>query len=235
MTDTHSASMSDAGYCRRRARGMSPTLRHNEPVVAVPTRVAQVVTIVGPTASGKSALSLDVAEIIGGEVINADSMQVYRGMDVGTGKLSAAERRGIAHHLLDIWEIDAPANVAQYQRLARDRIADVLSRGAVPILVGGSGLYVRAVLDDLRFPGTDPELRARLLEELELLGPLALHERLREQDSDAAAAILPTNGRRIVRALEVVALTGAFAAALPEPRDVITSVTVGLDLPRDDL
>lgn len=198
-------------------------------------RAAEVVTIVGPTASGKSALSLDVAQHLGGEIINADSMQVYRGMDIGTGKLALTERRGIPHHMLDVWDINEPANVADYQRTARECIAQIRSRGAVPILVGGSGLYVRAVLDDLQFPGTDAELRAGLLAELESLGAQALHERLRHVDPNAASAILPSNGRRIVRALEVIALTGTFTATLPQPRDAIASVTIGLEPDRAEL
>src|SRR5690606_23774014 len=118
--------------------------------------------VVGPTAAGKSALSLALARELGGEVVNADSMQLYRGMDIGTAKLRPAERGGVPHHLLDIWEVTHPASVAEYQRLARRAVDDILARGRVPLLVGGSGLYVRAVLDDLEFPGTDPRLRAEL-------------------------------------------------------------------------
>src|SRR5690606_26053096 len=125
-----------------------------------------VVAIVGPTAAGKSALSLALARELGAEVVNADSMQLYRGLDIGTAKLTPAERADVPHHVLDIWEVTEPASVAEYQRLARAAVADIQSRGRVPLLVGGSGLYVRAVLERFEFPGTDPQLRARLEEEL---------------------------------------------------------------------
>ena len=191
----------------------------------------RVVAIVGPTAAGKSALSIALAHELGGEVVNADSMQLYRGMDIGTAKLTPAEREGVPHHLLDIWEVTEPASVAEYQRLARAAIDDILARGRVPLLVGGSGLYVRAVLDEFEFPGTDPQLRARLEAELAAVGPARLHERLRAVDPAAAARILPSNGRRIVRALEVIELTGRpFAAALPKPRPVYDAVQIGVDL-----
>jgi tRNA dimethylallyltransferase len=198
---------------------------------------APVVAVVGPTAAGKSDLSLALAAALGEaacEVVNADSMQLYRGMDIGTAKLPPDQRAGIRHHVLDIWEVTEPASVAAYQRLARDAVDDILARGRVPLVVGGSGLYVRAVLDDLEFPGTDPRLRAQLEEELARLGAESLHERLRELDPAAAGAILPSNGRRIVRALEVIALTGRpFPATLPEPRPVYPSVWLAVD--RDDL
>lgn len=188
--------------------------------------------VVGPTAAGKSALSLALARELGGEVVNADSMQLYRGMDIGTAKLRPAERGGVPHHLLDIWEVTHPASVAEYQRLARRAVDDILARGRVPLLVGGSGLYVRAVLDDLEFPGTDPRLRAELEAELARVGPGPLYERLRAADPAAAAAILPSNGRRIVRALEVIALTGRpFTARLPGPRPAYRSVQVAVDHP----
>ncbi|MEU8663993.1 tRNA (adenosine(37)-N6)-dimethylallyltransferase, partial [Actinoplanes philippinensis] len=142
----------------------------------VPFRTGQrVVTVVGPTAAGKSALSIALAHELGGEVVNADSMQLYRGMDIGTAKLTPAEREGVPHHLLDIWDVTEPAAVAEYQRLARAAIDDILARGRVPLLVGGSGLYVRAVLEDFEFPGTDPAVRARLEEELAAAGAGALH------------------------------------------------------------
>jgi tRNA dimethylallyltransferase len=190
-----------------------------------------VVAVVGPTAAGKSALSLALARALGGEVVNADSMQLYRGMDIGTAKLSPAERTGVPHHLLDIWPVTEPASVAEYQRLARAAVDDILARGRLPLVVGGSGLYVRAVLEDFDFPGTDAGLRARLEAELAAVGPVPLHDRLRAADPAAAARILPSNGRRIVRALEVIELTGApFPAALPEPRPVYRAVTVGVDL-----
>src|SRR6266516_4484529 len=166
-------------------------------------RPGPVLAVVGPTATGKSALGLELAERLGGEVVNADSMQLYRGMDVGTAKLSQSERRGIPHHLLDIWDVSETASVAVYQRLARAAVDDVLARGRPPVLVGGSGLYLRAVLDDLDFPGTDPDLRVLVVHELASAGAPALHARLSTVDPLAARQILPGNGRRIVRALEV--------------------------------
>ncbi|ADD43812.1 tRNA (adenosine(37)-N6)-dimethylallyltransferase MiaA [Stackebrandtia nassauensis] len=189
-----------------------------------------VVIVCGPTATGKSALSLAVARERDGEIVNADSMQLYRGMDIGTAKLTVAEREGVPHHLLDIWDVRRTASVAEYQALARATVDDILARGRVPVLVGGSGLYIQAVVDAMEFPGTDPVVRARLETELAEVGPRALHDRLASADPDAAAAILPSNGRRIVRALEVVELTGSFTATLPrERRPVYRSVHVGVD------
>ncbi len=197
---------------------------------------ASVVAVVGPTAAGKSDLGVVLARQLGGEIINADSMQLYRGMDIGTAKLTVTERRGVPHHLLDIWEVTEPANVADYQRLARKIVDDLLATGVRPIVVGGSGLYVRALLDDLEFPGTSSPLRASLEAELAAVGPPALHERLSTLDPDAASKILPSNGRRIVRALEVIELTGRpFAAQLPAPRSVYRAVQIGLDVPRPQL
>jgi tRNA dimethylallyltransferase len=191
----------------------------------------RVVAVVGPTAAGKSALALALAERLDGEVVNADSMQLYRGLDIGTAKLTVAERRGVPHHVLDIWDVTEPASVAVYQRLARAAIDDILARGRTPLLVGGSGLYVRAVLEDFDFPGTDPALRATLEDELAEVGPGPLHERLASADPEAAARILPSNGRRIVRALEVIALTGdTFTARLPDPTPVYDAVQLGVDL-----
>ncbi|MEU8191966.1 tRNA (adenosine(37)-N6)-dimethylallyltransferase MiaA, partial [Micromonospora carbonacea] len=198
---------------------------------AGPAGRGTVVAVVGPTAAGKSALSIALAHALGGEVVNADSMQLYRGMDVGTAKLTPVERDGVPHHLLDIWPVTEPASVAEYQRLARAAVDDILARGRVPLLVGGSGLYVRAVLERFEFPGTDPQLRARLEAELAAVGPAPLHARLRAADPAAAEGILPGNGRRIVRALEVIELTGApFTAALPEPTPYYPSVQLGVDL-----
>jgi tRNA dimethylallyltransferase len=195
-----------------------------------------VIAVVGPTAVGKSDLAVELARRLDGEVVNADSMQLYRGMDIGTAKLTPAERRGVPHHLLDVWEVIQPANVADYQRLARSTIERVWAHGRVPVLVGGSGLYVRAVLDDLEFPGTDEAVRDRLEAELAVAGSEALHARLRERDPVAAAAILPSNGRRVVRALEVIELSGGpFAATLPERRYVYDAVQIGLAVPRPEL
>jgi tRNA dimethylallyltransferase len=194
------------------------------------------VAVVGPTAAGKSALSLRLAEAIGGEIVNADSMQLYRGMDIGTAKLTVAERDGVPHHLLDIWDVTQAAAASDYQRLARQAIAEIHARGRVPILVGGSGLYVRAALDKLEFPGTDPGLRAELEDELARVGAPALHGRLAAADPPAAAAILPSNGRRIVRALEVIQLSGRpFSATLPQYESVYDAVQVGVELPRAEL
>ena len=189
-----------------------------------------VVAVVGPTAAGKSDLSIALAHALDGEVVNCDSMQLYRGMDIGTAKLTPAERRGVPHHLLDVWDVTEPASVAVYQRLARAAVDDILARGRTPLLVGGSGLYVRAVLEEFSFPGTDAGLRAGLEAELAAAGPAPLHARLARLDADAAAKILPTNGRRIVRALEVVELTGApFAASLPDPTPHYPSIQLGVD------
>ncbi|ACZ85216.1 tRNA (adenosine(37)-N6)-dimethylallyltransferase MiaA [Streptosporangium roseum] len=199
-------------------------------------RQLPVIAVIGPTAAGKSDLAVDLALELEGEVINADSMQLYRGMDIGTAKLSPVERRGVPHHLLDVWDVTRTASVAEYQALARPLIDDMRSRGVVPILVGGSGLYVRAALDDLEFPGTDPEIRARLEAELERTGPAPLYERLRERDPRAAEAILPGNGRRIVRALEVVEFSGRpFSATMPSYDAVYDSVQLGVEVPREIL
>ena len=192
-----------------------------------------VLAIVGSTATGKSDLAIDVALQLDGEIVNADSMQVYRGMDIGTAKLPIEERRGVVHHLLDVWDVTQSANVAEYQLLARAAIADIRSRGKLPIVVGGSGLYVRAVFDDLDFPGTDAEIRRDVQQQADALGTPAMYEKLRALDPDAAASILPTNSRRIIRALEVIELTGQpFTASLPQPVAVIQSVHVGLAVER---
>jgi tRNA dimethylallyltransferase len=195
-----------------------------------------VIAVVGPTAAGKSGLAVALARALGGEVINADSMQVYRGMDIGTAKLTLAERQGVPHHLLDLWDVRQTANVADYQRLARAAITAITGRGRVPILAGGSGLYVRAALEDLAFPGTDPRVRARLEAELDERGAGPLHTRLAAADPAAAAAILPSNGRRIVRALEVIELTGRpFTATLPDYAASVPARQLGLKLPREEL
>lgn len=195
------------------------------------------VAVVGATAAGKTGLSLDLAEALGGEVVNTDAMQLYRGMDVGTAKLPPDERRGIPHHLLDTLEVTEPATVAEFQGQARAVIAELRGRGATPVLVGGSALYTRAVLDEFEFPGTDPEVRTRLEAELAEVGSAALHARLAEVDPESAARILVENGRRVVRALEVLEITGRpFSATLPrleyvDPR----TVQVGVDIDRPTL
>lgn len=202
----------------------------------------KVIAVVGPTAVGKSDLAVELAlrleERVGrrAEVINADSMQLYRGMDIGTAKVSEAERRGVPHHLLDVWEVDEPADVASYQNMARERVEELSDQDVLPILVGGSGLYVRAVLDHLNFPGTDPDVRARLETELNEVGPGVLHARLADVDPAAAKAILPGNGRRIVRALEVVELTGEpFTANLPDHSSFYPCLQLGITAPREQL
>ncbi|SNR72886.1 tRNA dimethylallyltransferase [Actinomadura mexicana] len=196
-----------------------------------------VTAVVGATAAGKSDLAVELALRLDGEAVNADSMQLYRGMDIGTAKLSAAEMRGVPHHLLDVWDVTVTASVAEYQRLSADAIAGIRGRGRLPVLVGGSGLYVRAALDRMEFPGTDPAVRGRLEEELARVGPGPLHERLRGLDPAAAEAILPSNGRRIVRALEVIEISGRpFTATLPEHRYRYDDVVqVGLSVPREVL
>ncbi len=199
------------------------------------------VAVVGPTAAGKSDLAVSLALQLGGEVVNADSMQLYRGMDIGTAKPAADERRGVPHHLLDVLDVTQPATAAEFQGWARAAIDDCRGRGVTPVLVGGSALYVRAVLDRFDFPGTDQALRTGLETELAAVGPAAMHERLAAADPAAASAILPGNGRRIVRALEVVTLTGRpYAASLPRheyfydaPGD--RTVQVGLDVSRPTL
>ena len=189
------------------------------------------VAVVGPTATGKTALAVELALRLGGEVVNADALQLYRGMDIGTAKATEAERRGVPHHLLDVLDVTETASVAAYQRDARAEIERLLAAGRVPVLAGGSGLYVQAVLDDLRFPGTDPAVRARLDAEAAALGTPALYTRLGERDPAAAAAILPTNTRRIVRALEVIEITGEpFSANLPKPGPArYGTVLIGVD------
>jgi tRNA dimethylallyltransferase len=200
-------------------------------------RRARPLAIVGPTATGKSALAVALAEHLGGEVVNADAMQLYRGMDIGTAKVTDDERRGVPHHLLDVLDVTETASVAAYQRDARATVERLLSENRVPILVGGSGLYVRAVLDELDFPGTDPDIRARLEQELTASGAERLYERLTRLDPTAAAAILPSNGRRIVRALEVIELTGRpFSATMPRPGPArYDTVQIGLDLATEEL
>ncbi len=193
----------------------------------------------GPTASGKSSLAVDVAVALAwrgqlAEIVNADSMLVYRGMDIGTAKPTPAERRGIKHHLVDITDVTQTASVAEFQSLARATIEQCRARGVLPIVVGGSALYMRAILDHFEFPGTDADVRAHWEAELERLGPEALHAILAERSPDTAAEILPGNGRRIVRALEVLELTGGHTPTLPEWTYALDGVvSVGLELDRD--
>jgi tRNA dimethylallyltransferase len=195
-----------------------------------------VIAVVGATATGKSRLAVELARALRGEVVNADSMQLYQGMDIGTAKEPEAAWRGVPHYLLDIWPVTQTANVADYAKLARAAIDEIITRGRVPILAGGSGLYVRAALDDLDFPGTDAAARARLEDELARLGPAALHARLARLDPAAAAAILPGNGRRIVRALEVIEISGRpFTATMPAYQQNRPAVQIGLALPRAEL
>ena len=201
-----------------------------------------IVVVVGPTAVGKTGLALALAERMNGagrptEIVNADSMLVYRGMDVGTAKPTLAERSRVRHHLIDIMDVTQTATVAEFQTLARTAITDCLDRGVTPLVVGGSALYIRAVVDEFEFPGTDPRLRAALEEELDRSGAPALHRRLAALDPAAAAAMQPANGRRIVRALEVIELTGQpYRATLPPHRYALPDVAqFGLDSPRDVL
>jgi tRNA dimethylallyltransferase len=204
--------------------------------VSATDRVAPIVAVVGATATGKSDLALDLAERLGGEVVNADAMQFYRGMDIGTAKLPVAERRGIAHHQLDVLEVTEDASVAAYQEAARADFAAITDREHRPVLVGGSGLYVRAALDRLEIPPTDPAGRARLEAEAEEVGGDVLHARLRAVDPQAAATILPANVRRVVRALEVVELTGRpFSASLPKRELLSPAVLLGLRVDRQVL
>jgi len=195
-----------------------------------------VVAVVGPTATGKSDLALALASALGGEVVNADALQLYRGMDIGTAKLTSEQRRGIPHHLLDVLDVRQEASVAAYQSSAHAVFDEIVGRSRVPVLVGGSGLYVRAALDRLDIPPTDPAIRHRLEAELDSRGAAALHQRLAVVDPLAAVRILPSNGRRIVRALEVVELTGRpFTASLPTGEYRRPTLQIGLTLPRDEL
>ena len=201
---------------------------------------AQLIAIVGSTGTGKSELAIRIAEAFRdegceAEVVNADAMQLYRGMDIGTAKLPVSERRGISHHLIDLLDVTEESTAAEYQKLARAKILEIQSRGSIPILVGGSMLYVAAVLNNFEFPVRDKDLRAQLEQELVELGPAAMHQKLAELDSIAASRIEPENGRRIVRALEIVTLTGEpFAAALPDEIDSWQEVLeIGLRMERE--
>jgi tRNA dimethylallyltransferase len=203
--------------------------------MSVPDRV---VAVVGPTASGKSSLAFEIAQRLGSaEIVNGDSMQLYRGMDIGTAKTSAHERAQLPHHLFDVLDVSETASVAAFQRDARAVIADCHARGVTPVLVGGSALYVRAVVDRLDFPGTDPVVRQRWADELAARGPEALHAELARRDPAAAAQIIASNDRRVVRALEVNELTGApFTATMPGYDSIYTGLLMlGLEVPRDVL
>ena len=194
----------------------------------------KVIAIVGPTAVGKTALSLEIAEKFSAEIINADAMQIYKGMDIGTAKLPLSQRRGIVHHQIDVLDPSEEASVSQYQKQSREIINNLLSKDVQPILVGGSGLYVNSVLEDLEFPGTNLEVRAKYEEILDEKGVEALFQMLKEIDPKAAENILPNNARKIVRALEVNEITGkAFNAKLPEPSPIFSDVRIALDMPRD--
>jgi len=204
-------------------------------------RALPIVAVVGATATGKSDLALDLADALAArgtpaEVVNADAMQLYRGMDIGTAKVPVDQRRGIPHHLLDVLEVTDEASVAVYQQDSRSVIGQVRARGRIPLLVGGSGLYVRATIDQLEIPPTDPAVRASYADLLEQIGVERLYALLRERDPAAAAAIEPRNGRRIVRALEVIELTGRpFSATMPRREYVSATVQVGLRAERTAL
>jgi tRNA dimethylallyltransferase len=203
---------------------------------------AKLIAIVGPTGTGKSELAIRIAEAmreqnLEAEIVNADAMQLYKGMDIGTAKLPVDDRRGIEHHLIDVLEVTQESTAAEYQKLARAKILEIQSRAATPILVGGSMLYVAAVLNNFEFPVRDKDLRAKLEQELLELGPNAMHQKLVELDASAASRIDPENGRRIVRALEIVTLTGEpFAAALPDEIESWQEVLeIGLRMDREIL
>ena len=204
-------------------------------------RAARVVSIVGPTASGKTGLGIAIARRLAergerAEIVNADAYQMYRGMDIGTAKPTAEEQAAVPHHLIDIIDPDDTMTVARFQQLARRTIAELQSRGIRPILVGGSGLYARAAIDDISFPGTDPKIRERLERREREEGAGVLFEELRVKDPQAAARMDPRNPRRTIRALEVIELTGRpYSATLPRYRYVVASVQIGLDLDRADL
>jgi tRNA dimethylallyltransferase len=190
------------------------------------------IAVIGPTGSGKSQLALELGQRLGGEIVNADAMQQYRGMDIGTAKVPVSQRRGIPHHQLDVLGVADTATVARYQQAAVADVEAIAARGAVPVIVGGSMLYIQALLDDWVFPATHPAVRARWEDRLVEIGVTALHAELARRDPAAATAILPTDGRRIVRALEVIELTGQpFAASAPDigapPR--WDTVIIGLD------
>ena len=198
--------------------------------------MSDVIAIVGPTASGKTALAVEVARAVDGEVVGTDSMQAYRGMNIGTATPTLAEQRGVPHHMIDVWDLAEGVSVVEFRDRARAAIDEIFARGKVPVVVGGSGLYVRAVLEEMDFPTTDPNVRRRWDERLTQIGAPALHAELAAIDPAAASSIEVNNGRRIVRALEVIELTGEpFAARLPAPTDRYPTVRFGLSIERDVL
>lgn len=204
--------------------------------------VADVIVVVGATGTGKSGLALDLAGGLSqrglvAEVVNADAMQLYRGMDIGTAKLALEDRRGVPHHLLDVLDVTQENSVADFQTAARSEIDAIVARGHVPILVGGSGLYVSSVIFDFQFPGTDAVIRARLEAELASDGPGTLYKQLKHRDPAAAEAIGSQNGRRLVRALEVLEMTGStLSGTLPgAPVAWRSSSIIGLEIPRPEL
>ncbi|WEV73504.1 tRNA (adenosine(37)-N6)-dimethylallyltransferase MiaA [Bifidobacterium sp. ESL0798] len=205
------------------------------------SNVTRVVSVIGPTASGKTGLGIALAQRFAqtgqrAEIVNADAYQMYRLMDIGTAKATAQEQAAVAHHLLDIIDPGETMTVARFQKLARNQIAELQGRGVRPILVGGSGLYARAAIDDISFPGTDPEVRARLEQREKAEGAGTLYNELKREDPEAAERMDPHNARRTIRALEVIEITGRpYSASLPRYRYVIGSVQIGLDLPREEL
>lgn len=196
-----------------------------------------IIAIVGPTATGKSDLAVAVAQHLGGpervEIINADAYQLYKGMDVGTAKITSEEQQGVTHHLLDVLDPTQDSSVAAFQRDSRAVLDDIAARGKRAVVVGGSGLYVRAMLDDMNFPGTDPDVRAQLEARAAQVGTRTIFEQLRELDPAAAQSIGPFNERRIIRALEVIEITGQpYSANLPKQEYVRPAFTIGLDFDR---
>lgn len=198
--------------------------------------MSNLIAIVGPTASGKTALAVQIAKALDGEVVGTDSMQAYRGMDIGTASPTVDEQQGVPHHMIDVWDVAQAVSVVEFRDRAREAVDSILDRGKVPVVVGGSGLYVRAVLEEMDFPTTDPKVRRRWDERLKQVGAPALHAELADIDPDAAANIEMNNGRRIVRALEVVELTGEpFIARLPDPVDRYPTTRFGLRIDREAL
>lgn len=200
--------------------------------------MSRLIVICGPTASGKSDLAIGIAKEVNGEIVNADTMSFYRNMNIGTAKVMPEERQGIVHHMIDVLDPSEDANVAWYQREARKVIDGIMARGKTPILVGGTGLYIKAVVDEMNFPETNPEIRDRLNAEAEELGKDAMYQRLKELDPAAAIAIDSQNLRRVIRALEVIEITGKpYTANLPQEGATYYPDTlwIGLDVPREVL